>query len=65
MKRVKDYKGQSHTVDSALTDQGGSGGQRAKETVGGTLEFAEFETAVKGPEDISVKGEGSEDLTAR
>ena len=36
-----------------------------KETVGGALEFAEFETAVKRPEDIGVKREGTEDPTAR
>ena len=42
-----------------------TGGQRAEETVGGTLEVAKFDSSVKSAEDICIKGTGSEEPTAR
>jgi len=39
-----------------------SGGQRAKEGVGGTLKLAEFAAAVLSPKDVSVEGKSSEDV---
>ena len=41
------------------------GGQRAKKTVGGTLEIAKFDAAIKGAKDVSVKGTGSEEPATR
>ena len=38
-----------------------SGGQRAKEGVGGVLKLAEFAATVLSPKDVSVKGKTSED----
>ena len=42
-----------------------TGGQRVKETIGGTLEVAEFDAAIKSAQDIRVEGTGSEELAAR
>ena len=40
-------------------------GQRAKEAVRGTLEVAEFDCAIKGAKDVSVKGTGSKEPAMR
>ena len=36
-----------------------------KETIGGTLEFAKFETTIKCSKDISIEQKGSKDLMVR
>ena len=40
------------------------GGQRVKEAVGGALEIAEFDAAIKCAKDVSVKGTGSKEPAA-
>ena len=42
-----------------------TGGQRVKEVVGGMLEVAKFDGAIKSAEDVSVKGTGSEEPAMR
>ena len=42
-----------------------TGGQRAKEAISGMLEVAKFDCAVKGAEDVTVEGTGSEEPATR